>query len=287
MTVTPLLPQYAILNGLNLLAHESDTGIDWLLEDVQGWGDTPKPTIQIVPKTRQRGATAGDSFDAERHIVLSGTVAAPDTATLLAARSRLHLAASRSSVVLTVFEGGMSRWANVRRSDVVLWKALGPNAATWSIQLAAPGSLIYGTPLTQSTGLASSSGGLTIPYTDPYSINATVVSGQFVLNNPGDEVGTVLARVDGYCPGFSISHTGTAAQQTFSSSLVLNTGEFALIDMDKKTILGNGQPTASRGAYTTARQWLTFDPGPNTFAFIAPSYSAAALLTITATPAWG
>jgi phage-related protein len=67
---------------------------------------------------------------------------------------------------------------------------------------------------------------------------------------------------------------------------VLNTGEFALIDMDKKTILGNGQPTASRSAYTTSRQFCGFDPGPNTFGFVSPVYNAGALLTIIATPAW-
>jgi hypothetical protein len=287
MVAAPLLPQYAILNGLNLLAHESDTGVDWLLEDVQGWGDSPKPTIQVVPKVRQPGATAGDSFDSERHIVLAGTVIAPDAPTLLAARSRLKQAASLASVVLTVVEGGDTRWANVRRSDVVLWKPAGPTAATWSIQLVATDARIFGQSLTQSTALFSSSGGLSIPYTIPYSIPAVTVSGQFVLTNQGDTAGSVVARVDGPCPGFSISHTGTGTQQTYSSSLVLNTGEFALVDMDKKTILGNGQSTASRSAYTTSRQFFGFDPGPNTFGFTSPVYNAGALLTIIATPAWG
>jgi hypothetical protein len=261
-------------------------GTKWIVTKFDGWHGTADTTLAPLQKTRKSGATAGDSYATGRTMTISGIITSQSAAQQSLDLDALNSAISRTPTLMQVSESGRIRSAMVSRYGPIVTSKINAWSSQFIAQIFAKDWRKFGQPLTQSTGLFSSSGGLTIPYTDPYSINATVTSGQFVLNNPGDEVGTVLARVDGYCPGFSISHTGTAAQQTFSSSLVLNTGEFALLDMEKQSILGNGQPTASRAAYTTARQWLTFDPGPNTFAFIAPSYSAAALLTITATPAW-
>jgi phage-related protein len=81
-----------------------------------------------------------------------------------------------------------------------------------------------------------------------------------------------------------IEHTSSGAQLIFSTSLALGAGEFLLIDMEKKTVLANGQ--ASRNTFITSRGWSGFDPGPNTWSLNAASFNASARLTVMANPSW-
>lgn len=131
--------------------------------------------------------------------------------------------------------------------------------------------------------LASSSpvtGGLTVGFT----VDATTVTGQVSLVNPGNEPGPVRLRIDGPCVGPVITHVSTGAQLVFSSSLVLRAGEWLEVDMESRTVLANGQ--SSRAGWITSRGWSQFDPGRNTWSFTAASFTSAARLTVTATPSW-
>jgi hypothetical protein len=121
-------------------------------------------------------------------------------------------------------------------------------------------------------------------FTIPFTIDATTVTGQVSLNNPGNEYGPVTLRVDGPCVGPVITHVSSGAQLVFSSSLVLGVGEFLLIDSEKRTALANGQ--ASRAGYITSRGWPSFQPGQNTFSFTAAEYRAGSMLTVSGLPAW-
>lgn len=142
-----------------------------------------------------------------------------------------------------------------------------------------------GSPSTAAYIAAATPGGagITIPAAG-ITIDADTVTGQVNLTNPGNESGPVTLRIDGPCQGPVVTHLSTGSALVFSSSLVLQAGEFLIVDMDARTALANG--TANRAGYITSRGWSAFDPGDNTWAFTAAQYNAASQLTVTAVPAW-
>lgn len=125
---------------------------------------------------------------------------------------------------------------------------------------------------------------LTGKLTVPFRINATTVTGQVSLTNPGNESGPVVIRIDGPCTGPVVTHVSTGNALVFSSSLVLQDGEFLLVDMDARTALANGQ--SNRAGYITSRGWSSFDPGQNTWSFSAARYNSRSQLSVAAVPAW-
>jgi hypothetical protein len=272
---------HVTLGGLNLFGTEPDTGVKWTMDPLKGWG-SPGSTIAPVQKTRQHGAWAGHAYYFPRHLPLTGIVQARTEAALTDAIARLTVACSLDDTLLTVVEDEVSHWCMVRREDEVLAPKVNPYMAVWSIQVIAVDPRKLGTPLTGSTGLPSSSGGLTVPFTVPFAINSTVVSGQVSLFNPGNETGPVTMRIDGPCTGPVITHVGSGLSLVFAASLTLGVGEFLLVDMEAHTAMAQGQ--SSRSNWITSRGWSGLEPGNNTFAFTAAS-SSAALLTVTGTPA--
>lgn len=273
------------LAGLPLTGTDS-LGVLWILDrnGVVGWG-SPATTIAPVQKPRQDGAWGGLAYRKPRSIVMSGSCVAPTEGLALDALDRLSTAVSPDGATLTVVKGLSSRWATVRQDGEVLPTWAAPNSFDWSIQLVAVDPRKFAASLTGTTSLPSTTGGLTIPYTIPYAINATTVTGQVSLTNPGNASGPVLLQINGPITGPTITHVSTGQALTFASSLSLAAGEFITVDMERREVLAQGQAAASRNAWVTARGWSAFDPGVNTWALSAPSY-AAGTLQVTATPAW-
>jgi hypothetical protein len=260
-------------------------GVDWGLESLDGWAGGTSSTADVVQKPRQSGGWRGDGFAVARSVAMSGGVYAPSADALSASFDRLNAACPvGSDAILTVVEAGRSRWAKVRRSDDVITSWLMPTIGRWSVQMDSTDWRKFGADVSGSTALPSTTGGLTVPFTVPFTINAVTVTGQVSLTNPGNEPGPVVLRIDGPCQGPVITHVSSGAQLVFSSSLVLGAGEFLLIDMERRSVLANGQ--ASRSGYITSRGWSQFDPGVNTYSFTAAVYDAASKLTVTGTPAW-
>jgi hypothetical protein len=279
---TPLLDTRASLGDLDLSAIDS-AGVLWALEDLQGWG-SPKPTINVVQRPRAHGGVATDSFLTARSIVLTGTVYTDDRTLLRAAIDSLNAAVTLEPTTLTVWEQGFPRVATVQRQDEVLVSWIGSNAATFSIQLVATDPRKYGTQITQSAGLPSSSGGLTWPITWPITWTGVVTSGIVHIDNPGNVSSPVFLRIDGPVSGPIVTHIASGAQLVFSTSLVLAAGEFLTVDMQKQEVLAQGQST--RNGYVIDDGFFTLDPGPNDIGFQAQTFSADALLTVTTSPAW-
>ncbi|TFB96521.1 MULTISPECIES: hypothetical protein [unclassified Cryobacterium] len=274
----PLALSYVSIGAVNLTSRE-DSGVEWILEDFKGWG-SPAGSLKPTRKPRQPGAWGGLSYSGERPMTLKGTCIAPTAALASDALDRLIDSVSLDSMLFAVVESGRSRWCNVRRDGDVLPVWIGATAFTYSVQVVALDPRKLGATLTASTALPSTTGGLTIPYTIPYSINAVQVTGQISLTNVGNVAGPVTARIDGPCVGPIITHLGTGIALVFSSSLVLNAGEWLDLNYEKRQVLANGQ--SSRNGYITSRGWSAFDPGQNTWSFTAASYTAGAQLTITA-----
>ncbi|TFD80716.1 hypothetical protein E3T54_02955 [Cryobacterium sp. Sr8] len=257
-------------------------GVDWALESFDGWGATGS-TLSVTQKPRGNGGWAGGAYAQPRTLAIAGKFYAPNAGAARAALDRLNAACSLSETTLTVFEPGLARTVAVRRSDDVIHDWITPTYCSWSVQVIAPDPRKLSATLTASTGLPSTSGGLTVPFTVPFSITAATVSGQVNLTNTGNTSGPVLLRIDGPCVGPMVTHVGSGLSMVFASSLVLNAGEWLDIDMEARQVLANGQ--SSRSGYVTSRGWSSFTSGPNTWAFTAASFSAGALLTVIATPA--
>lgn len=260
-------------------------GVKWVAKTVQGWGASGS-SIQVVPKPRQAGGWAGLAYASPRYVTVSGTVYAPSPTALNTALDQLYAAVSLDDTVFTVTDASLSRSLTVRRNDVVEPTRRTNMIADFTFHVVAVDPRKVGSQSSGVTGLPSSSGGLTIPFTIPFVIASTVVSGSVSLTNPGNESGPVVLRIDGPCQGPVITHasSSTTAQLVFASTLSLGAGEWLTVNMDARTALANDQ--SSRSAYITSRGWSAFDPGVNTWYFTATTYNSSSMLTVTAFPAW-
>jgi hypothetical protein len=280
---TPITTTYATIGSL-MLGGVEESGVEWILQDVQGWG-APGGSLAVAQKPRQSGAWGGDSFAQARPMVFSGTTLAPSAELALDALDRLIEAFSLDASVLTVVESSRSRWVSVRRDGEIVPTWLDDTEFSWSVQVVSLDSRKFGAALTGSTLLPATSGGVAVPFTVPFIIDSTVVSGQVALTNPGNTVGPVTIRIDGPAVGPVITHTGfKGTSLVFASSLVLNAGEWLTINMETRTAMANDQ--ASRSGYITTRGWFGFDPGVNVFAFTASGFNSASLMTVTVLPSW-
>ena len=270
------------IDGAPLHAFGAD-GVTRIVTDIKGWGAT-KPTGQPVQKPRQSGAWMGYSYSGARVMTVTGLLDGPSAASVETAFDDIVASFPLGDAVLSVTEGGMTRYVTVRRTDEVVPTRLSPTAIQWSVIVTAVDWRKFGAVLSGTTRLPSSTGGVTFPLTFPLAFTATTVNGQVALTNPGNEVGPVRLRIDGPCQGPVITHISSGAQLVFASSLSLGAGEWLDVDMDARSVLANGQ--SSRNGSLTSRGWSAFDPGVNVWAFTASSFSSSALLTVYATPAW-
>lgn len=261
-------------------------GVEWYFLTLDGWG-APQSTVSAVQKANADGAFATPAFLQARTVTVTGAIVAPDRPTLVAAWDRLQGAAPLSSAPVTVVHGGASRYVNGQRQGEILMKETSSVSIEFTLQWLAVDPRKFGSAaLTVSTGLPSSSGGLTVPFTVPFAISSTIVSGNCFLTNPGNANGPVTLRITGGvvpCSGPSVTHIGLGVSLTFSSSLVLASTDWIDVDMENHTVVING--SASRDGYVTSRGWSPFTPGVNEWAFTSIS-GAGAQLAVTATPAW-
>ena len=104
------------------------------------------------------------------------------------------------------------------------------------------------------------------------------------VTNPGTVNGQVRLRISGPTVGPIVTHVASGRSLVFASSITLGAGEWLDVDAEAQTVLANGQ--SSRSGWVTSRGWPLFEPGQNTYAFAAASFTSGALLTVTGTPAW-
>lgn len=279
------------LGDLSLVADPDAYGVKWRcpMVNIDGWWGSPAPTMDTKQKPRAHGVWVGDSWLPGRSISIRGWVEADTRDQVADALDRLNAACSLSDTTLTVSDSGQSRSAVVRRGGEFLPTWVHPTLAKWSIQLFAADPRKLGVEMSTSTANPSTSGGLTIPFTIPFTIDAQVVSGQVALTNPGTIDGPVWLRIDGpespsdpplVAP--RITHVNSGRSLVFASSLEIANGEYVTVDMQRREVLAQGQ--ASRGGSVTDRGWSTFEPGSNQWAFT--STSGTGLLTVMTRPAW-
>jgi hypothetical protein len=270
------------LGGQGLTGTGSD-GTNWFVFDpIAGWDGSSASSLQLTQKTRAPGGWTGPRNLTPRHLTLSGMIDAPTVDAAEAANAAIVAAVGLDGSVLTVARGTQAWSATVYRQGEVDITAVTDTRFGYSLDLVCPDPRKFLAALTGSTGLPSSSGGVTVPLVVPVVVSSTTVTGTVSLTNPGNAVGPVVVRIDGPCNGPKITHVGTGLQLVFQSSLVLAAGEWLEVDMEAQTALANGQ--ASRNSFITGRGWSGFEPGVNTWLVDSAAYNSSALFTVTATP---
>lgn len=271
-------------NGLVLTATD-DQGVDWVQDTLDGWYGGAASSMQTTQKIAAPGAWPGPRQSTARPLTIAGYGEAPDAAAALDAMDRFNAAISLDAFVFTVSEpGGVRSVIAYRDADSIDTTRTGDTTFEWSAQLICPDPRKFGAAVSDITGLPASTGGLVIPLVVPAVIAEMSIAGAVSLNNPGNQTGPVVVRIDGPITGPVITHVGSGLQVVFASSLSLGAGEFLIVDMEARTALAQGQ--ASRNGSITERGWSGFDPGDNTWRVDSAAYNPAARFTVTATPAW-
>ncbi|MFF5778179.1 hypothetical protein ACFY7Y_14660 [Streptomyces virginiae] len=282
-TILGLLP--VTLGSLDLLATDG-AGVDWVITDVKGW-DSPGVRAELAPRQADHGAWASPVYLDARPITLTGSIVAPTREAMDAAIEQLIVAVSLTDTTLTIGES-TPKQATVRRSGQLLIERQGPYSATYSALVTAADPRRYSTVLqSQSTGLPSVTGGLTLPITLPITISTTSTGGGFTLSNAGTIATRPTFTLRGPAASPVITATrpdGTIYQLAYSQTL--GAGDTLVIDTAAHSVILNG--SVSRRPFLSAQpSWPEILPGSSlAVRWTASAYDPAALLTGTCRSAW-
>ncbi|MCX5137573.1 phage tail family protein [Streptomyces sp. NBC_00340] len=282
---TDLDGRQATLGSLRLGAVDS-AGVAWFLQSLEGW-DSPEIRSDFQEREADHGAWASPVYLGSRPVTLAGTVEAPDRASLDTALDQLYVAAGLGDTTLTVWES-TPKQATVRRSGKLLAQHVTDRTATWSVMVTAADPRRYGTTLqTGTTGLPSTTGGLTFPVTFPVTFSATTVSGQINAVNVGSMDTRPVITITGpvVAPVVSALYPdGSVRQLIYSQDLA--TGDVLVIDTDAHTVVLNGV-VSRRRFMTVSGGWPTIPAGGSlNYQFQSSTYNATTTLTASWRAAW-
>lgn len=270
-----------------------DAGVTWLTTELAGWRGSPATTLVVTQRPAGHGGWASPTPKlVPRQLELSVLIDAPTTAAMTAAYDQLIAAIDVGALTLTVVEDGTTRQTTVYRNGDILPKTDGGPWATYSVPLIAPDPRRYGTLVTATVMLPSSSGGLSWPISWPISWPATVVSGDTNLPSGGttssDPVITIYGPTSGVTPMSTPLLVFTGADGSVSTLTYGDTvgvGDWLVIDCAAKSVLYNGQATR-RGLLQVAGGWPSVPPGGARVTFRAATYDATSRAVVTYRPAW-
>lgn len=270
--------------GARQLSVADDSGVDWIVTDLQGW-DSAGVRAESSPRQADHGGWPSTVYFDPRPITITGCLLALTETDRDAAVEQLTAAVSLSDTVLAVAET-IPKQVTVRRSGQLLIKLEGRYGATYSALVTAYDPRRYSTTLqSQSTGLPSVTGGLTVPVTLPISLTTVITGGAFTLVNDGSIGTRPVFTINGPAASPSIVCTypdGSTSQLAYSATL--GVGDVLVIDTGDHSVTLNS--TVSRRKYLSG-DWPEIPPLSSlAVQWIAPVYDAAALLTGTCRSAW-
>ncbi|MGW1160355.1 phage distal tail protein [Streptomyces sp. NPDC002519] len=273
--------------GVIPLGGVDTVGVSWSLQSLEGW-DSPDVRSEYTEREADHGAWATPVYYGARPITLSGTVTAPDRMTLEDALERLRAAASLGDTTLVVYELTTPKQAVVRRSGKPLFAYVTDRIATYSVMVTAADPRRYSTTLQSgTTGLPTTSGGLTFPAAFPITFSATTVSGLINALNIGTFESRPILTITGPVTAPSVAATypdGTVRQLIYS--LDLQSGDVLTIDTDAHSVMLNGN-VSRRRFLTASAGWPTIPAGSSAnYQFQSSTYNASAMLTATWRSAW-
>jgi hypothetical protein len=212
-------------------------GCRWTVSGADLWGSKPTPREQTSDRNYEHGLADHTRFYGARNIPLTGSVHAPDHATLHATKQRFYDIVGVEPFIVRGTEPGFDSFTVARQTGELLWTEVTPTFATFTAALLAPDPRLY-SMLERSFALAfpTTSGGRSWPASWPDGWDVDVVAGSQVLSNPGNLAVPLRLRVRG--PAESVQLTFAETGKTLrlanpDSPVLLNNGEW--LDIDTRT----------------------------------------------------
>lgn len=258
-------------------------GTDYRILSLEGWEEDPPSRYDKQPRARAHGAHPSPVWADERIVTVEGWCWSTTERDRLLARLRRATGLSvPGEQPLAIAAAGRTLTAGaqlIRAVPSLLRGQWGVGRFGWLLQWRCPDPLRYGTPVTLSTGLPTSGGGLTYPLTYPLNYGQLGDTGQLILDNPGTADAPILFAVTGALPeGYEIS----AAGDRLRYPVPVPAGQVLELDTATGTVLVEG--TASRRGNLTDADWLTIPAGGSLtvqFTSLGGVYDPAARLTAT------
>lgn len=280
------------LGGLRLYGTD-ESGCGWTVSSLEGVWDGVESSHAHSSLAWNDGWVSNRARLGGRDITVTGLVTCPDDAAYMHARQALLGAVPVSGARMLVTVDGVTLMYMVQRAEAkpMIQPQAGLKVARYSIPLVSlsPYAFDAGDPLTGSTGLPSSSGGMRFPVVFsggppsvsgsgavPWCFGERVVSGEVSLSNPGGAPSPVSLRVDGPVRDPRVEHLPSGGVLELREGL--GAGHFVVFDGVTRQVLVDGRDPA-RGA-VVRRGWSDALPGLNVWRFSAGEYSPGARLSV-------
>lgn len=267
----PLGPIQVTLGGFTV-GETRDNGARVHLAQLTGWWDPAASTGAATQRANDHGAWIGPAYYGPRILGVLARIDGTSPADSMTIAGLLLRAVPLDQLAeVSVKDEAETLTARVRQEGDPLLDRKG-NRVTVSLSLLAPDPRRYGPPATADTGLAATTGGLSLPIVLPVSLGATASAGTLTVTNAGDMDSYPVFTVTGPCAPFTVSD---AAGRQLAYADTVPAGRTLVIDTALRSALLDG--IANRVVTGT---WLRLTPGINQFSFKASSYDAASRLAI-------
>lgn len=281
------------LDGFPLYGVDS-YGCEWhvTFQDVSGLFDGVGSTLQTSEKAMTDGWYANLPRSQGRSISIEGHIIGRCTESCVMAWNAFKSVLKPDGMTLSVRLGDIGRQARVWQSaSAPLIKWVGVNMLKFTLGLTSLSPYLYGLePVSGSSSLPSSTGGMTFPYhfeaddgaLGSWQWSETVIPGSVVLSNEGTAPSPVLIRIEGPVVNPQILHVGSGHVMAFD--MTLGTGHYVTVNGLTHEILIDGTDPA-RGR-VVRREWSRAEVGSNIWSFSADEYSATARMMVSFYPAY-
>jgi hypothetical protein len=221
---------------------------------VEGWEQLPEPRYDKQPRSRGHGAHPAPVWSDERVVTVEGFTHDEDRrdALLWALQEGATFDGGEEPLTVTLAGRTLTAGAQLLAARPVLTRGeWGIGRFGWLLQWRCPDPLRYAAPVTVSTGLPSSGGGLAYDLAYPLDYGALGGTGQLALSNPGTAPAPIRFDVTGPLPGgFELAATG----QRLVYPYAVPDGQTLTIDTATGSVVVEG--TADRRANLTQADWM-------------------------------
>lgn len=261
-------------------------------QDVSGLFDGVASTLKTSEKAMTDGWYGNLPRLQGRTISIEGYIIGRCTESCIMAWTAFKNVLRLDGMTLVARLGSIERQAQVLQSasaPMVKWE--GVNILRFSLGLTSLSPYLYGLkPMSGSTRLPHSTGGMTFPYCfgtgdaslSPWMWSERTVAGKVALSNTGTAPSPVSIRIDGPVVNPRVLHVGSGHVIAFDMSLGI--GHYVTVNGDTHEILVDGTDPA-RGR-VVRREWSPAEAGGNVWAFTADEYSPTARMTVSFYPAY-
>lgn len=261
-------------------------------QDVSGLFDGVASTLHTSEKVMTDGWYTNLPRLQGRTISVEGYILGRCTESCVMAWNAFKSVLNSKGMKLVARLGDIGRQVQVlQSSSAPLVKWAGVNMLRFSLNLTSSSPYLYGLdPVSGSTSLPSTEGGMTFPYhfggndasSDLWQWPESTVSGNVSLSNVGNAPSPVMIRIVGPVVNPQVLHVGSGHSIVFDMSF--GRGHYAIINGMTHEILIDGTDPA-RGR-VVRREWGQAEPGENVWAFSAGEYSEEARMHVTFYPSY-